>query len=142
VKYLLDTNVYVEALRTEESRQRFKTSFYPLLPVTFLSATVVYELHVNAADQRTKELLVEFVTRLERADRMVTPTYDDWVQAADIVTKIWGKDRSWRSKLPLLLNDILIALSARRIGATLLTYNAKDFNLIRKYKHFALRILK
>ncbi len=29
--------------------------------------------------------------------------------------------------VPVLLNDILIALCARRIGATLLTYSEKDF---------------
>jgi predicted nucleic acid-binding protein len=51
------------------------------------------------------------------------------------------RDRSWRSKLPALLNDILIALCARRIGATLLTYNGKDFRLIRRHKEFALRVL-
>jgi predicted nucleic acid-binding protein len=33
------------------------------------------------------------------------------------------------------------ALCARRIGATLLTYNARDFRLIRRHKEFALRVL-
>jgi len=49
------------------------------------------------------------------------------------------KDRSWRSKLPALLNDILIALSARRIGATVVTHNARDFRLIQRYRPFSLR---
>jgi len=43
--------------------------------------------------------------------------------------------------LPALLNDILIALCARRIGATLLTHNGQDFRLIRRHKEFALRVL-
>jgi len=58
------------------------------------------------------------------------------------VSAIEEKDRSWRSKLPALLNDILIALCARRAGATLLTYNKDDFRPIRRHKAFFLRILE
>jgi predicted nucleic acid-binding protein len=57
------------------------------------------------------------------------------------MTVIEERDRGWRSKLPALLNDVLIALSARRIGATVVTYNGKDFRLIRRHKEFLLRVL-
>jgi len=73
---------------------------------------------------------------------MVTPTFDDWTEAAALVTVIAARDRGWRSKLPRLLNDILIALGARRIGAILVTRNRKDFVLIRRHKGFSLRILE
>ena len=142
MKYLLDTNVYVEAFRSEEKRIQFQTTFYPLLPVTFLSATVAYELSVNAKNHRTQELVTDFVAHFARVSRIITPTFDDWIEASTIMTSIAEKDRSWRSKLPALLNDILIALSARRIGAMLLTYNRDDFLLIRKHKHFFLHILE
>jgi predicted nucleic acid-binding protein len=59
-----------------------------------------------------------------------------------VVTAIEARERSWRSKLPALLNDILIALSARRIGATLLTYNRDDFRLIHRHADFSLRVLE
>jgi len=79
---------------------------------------------------------------MERTGRVVNPTFEDWVEASAVVTAIEEKDRGWRSKLPALLNDILIALCARRIGATLLTYNKDDFRLIRRHKTFSLRILE
>jgi len=79
---------------------------------------------------------------MERTGRVVNPTFEDWVEASAVVTAIEKKDRGWRSKLPALLNDILIALCARRIGATLLTYNKDDFRLIRRHKNFSLRILE
>ena len=142
MKYLLDTNVYVEASRSAEKRSRFAKTFFPLLPVTYLAATLAYELSVNSANDITRALVADFVGRLERVGRTVTPTFDDWTEAADIVTRIAKSEKSWRSKLPQLQNDILIALSARRIGATLLTYNQEDFLLIRRHKHFSLRILK
>jgi predicted nucleic acid-binding protein len=142
VKYLLDTNVYIEACRSEETRTQFQKTFYPLIPFTFLSATVAYELSVNAADRDTRELVAGVVERLERVGRTVTPLFSDWLEASDIMTRMAKSEKSWRSKLPQLQNDILIALAARRIGATVLTYNREDFVLIRRHKHFSLHILK
>ena len=79
---------------------------------------------------------------MERTGRVVSPTFADWIETSKVVAAIEEKDRSWRSKLPMLLNDILIALCARRVGATLITYNKDDFRLIRRHKDFSLRILE
>jgi predicted nucleic acid-binding protein len=141
VKYLLDTNVYLEAVRSEDQRNQFRQTFFPLLPATYLSAVVAYELYVNAQNSPTRNLLREFIRPMERTGRVVTPTFADWLEASAIVEAIWEKERGWRSKLPVLLNDILIAFCARRIGATLLTYNRDDFRLIRRHKDFSLRVL-
>ena len=112
------------------------------MPFAFLSAVVAYELAVNARDERTRDALREFIHPMERAGRLVTPTFDDCVEVSQIVTAIEVKDRGWRSKLPALLNDILIALCARQIGANLITYNRDDFRLIRRCKDFQLRVLE
>jgi predicted nucleic acid-binding protein len=141
VKYLLDTNVYLEAVRSEEKKTQFRRTFFPLLPATFLCSVVAYELYVNAQNRPTRSLVGEFIRPMERTGRVVTPTFEDWVEASAVVDAIEEKDRGWRSKLPALLNDILIALCARRIGATLLTYNQDDFRLIRRHKDFSLRVL-
>ena len=141
MKIVLDTNVYVDACRSEEARTRFRASFVPLLPVTYLAAVVAYELRVDALDRQTRRLVDDLVGPLERTGRLLTPTFSDWVEASDIVTTIEQKDRAWRSKLPALLNDVLIALSARRAGATVVTRNARDFRLIQKHRTFSLRAL-
>ncbi len=141
MKYLLDTNVYLDASRSTARRDQFRTTFFPLLPATYLSAVVAYELMVNAADRRTRTHVEDFIRPLERTGRLVTPTFDDWVEASALVTAIELRDRGWRSKLTALLNDVLIALSARRIGAMVLTRNRDDFLLIRRHKGFSLRIL-
>ena len=141
MKYLLDTNVYLGAFRSEQKKAQFRQTFFPLLPATHLSSVVAYELYVNAQDGPPRSWAQEFIHPMERSGRVITPTFDDWVEASDIVTAVEQKDRGWRSKLPALLNDILIALCARRIGATLLTYNKDDFQLIHRHKDFSLRVL-
>lgn len=106
-----------------------------------LTAVVAYELRANALDASTRHLIDELIRPLERTGRLVTPAFADWLDAAEMVAAIEKRDASWRSKLPALLNDILIALCARRIGATVFTYNAKDFRLIHRHRPFSLRVL-
>ena len=142
MKYLLDTNVYLEAVRSEDKQARFRKTFFPLLPATFLSAVVAYELSVNAQDRRTPSLLREFIHPMERTGRVVAPTFDDWLKASAVMSAVGERGRAWRSKLPGLLNDILIALCARQIGALLFTYNREDFRLIRRHIGFSLRLLE
>jgi predicted nucleic acid-binding protein len=38
-------------------------------------------------------------------------------------------------------NDLLIALSARELGAVLVTCNARDFELLRRYIRFELTVV-
>ena len=142
MKYILDTNVYIGAFHSESRRVQFQQVFFPLLPATFLSAVVAYELSVNARDRHTQDLLNEYIAPMRRAGRIVAPAFDDWITASEIITAIGQGEKRWKSKLPLLLNDALIAICARRIGATLLTYNEADFCLIHRHKDFSLQILK
>jgi predicted nucleic acid-binding protein len=141
MKYVLDTSIYLGAFQSEERKARFRNTFFPLLPGTYLASVVAYELFVNAQDRQTRDLLRDYINPMERTGRIVAPGFEDWIEASEIVTAITQKGKSWRSKLPALLNDILIALCARRIGATLITYNRGDFLLIRRHKDFLLRIL-
>jgi hypothetical protein len=46
-----------------------------------------------------------------------------------------------KSKLPALVNDCLLALSARSIGATLYTRNRDDFTLLRSRRSFSLVVI-
>ena len=139
MKVVLDTSVYVDACRSADARARFRRAFLPLLPVTYLAAVVAYELRINALDPETRGLIDAMIHALQRTGRVVAPAFPDWVEASEVITRIERKDRAWRSKLPALLNDVLIALSARRIGATVVTHNARDFRLIQKYRPFSLR---
>ena len=139
MKIVLDTSVYVDACRSADARARFRSAFLPLLPVTHLAAVVAYELRMNTLDAETRGLVDAMFHPLERTGRVVAPTFPDWVEASEVITSIERKDRAWRSKLPALLNDVLIALSARRIGATVVTHNARDFRLIQKHRPFSLR---
>jgi predicted nucleic acid-binding protein len=137
MKCMLDTSVYIGAMRSAKERAKFSVSFTPLIPSTYLAAVVAYELYVNAQDRPTRRLVEEFVAPMERTNRVITPTFADWLSVARIISGILESDRSWKSKLPALVNDGLIALCARRIGARLFTRNEKDFRLIQRHLDFS-----
>ncbi|HWR59542.1 MAG TPA: hypothetical protein VN328_11705 [Thermodesulfovibrionales bacterium] len=44
-----------------------------------------------------------------------------------------------KSKLPQMVNEALIAMSARAIGATVVTLNSSDFEAIKSVRAFSYR---
>jgi predicted nucleic acid-binding protein len=58
------------------------------------------------------------------------PTAEDWWRAGDLVRTI-GDAHGWEvSKRREFQNDALIALTARRHGATVVTHNRRDFAIL------------
>jgi predicted nucleic acid-binding protein len=88
------------------------------------SAVVLSELR-RGARTRAAETLVDSLRRLA-AERWA-PTEHDWWEAGSLVRRI-GDNRGWEvAKRRDFQNDALIALTARRYGATIVTANRSDF---------------
>ena len=139
---LLDTNVYLFALKSAEGADFFERQFLPLVFQTYLSSIVVEELYAGALDNGAVRLVERQVGALERVGRVVNPTFQDWKDAGKLVAQITRKEPSRKREVQQMLNDILLAFSARRIGADLFTFNRDDFQLIRRYKPFSLKVLR
>ena len=138
---LLDTNVYLDALKSAAGATRFERQFLPLVFQTYLSSVVVEELYAGALDEGAVRLVERQVGALERVGRLVTPLFEDWKKAGKLVALITRREPGRKPKVQQMLNDILLALSARRMGADLYTLNRDDFKLIRRYQPFSLKLL-
>jgi predicted nucleic acid-binding protein len=122
---VFDTSVYIghwERGLYEESLAALRQAF-----VIRHSAVVLSELR-RGARTREAQRLVEMLYRL--AAVQWEPTVTDWWSAGELIRRIgdaqhWGKGRRRDFQ-----NDALIALTARRHGATVVTANAKDFALL------------
>ena len=128
-------------MRSDEGASFFERRFLPLVFQTHLSSVVVEELYAGALDGRAIRLVERYVGALERAGRLVNPTFEDWKEAGRLIARITREEPGRKAKLQQMLNDTLLALSARRIGAELFTFNRDDFKLIHRYRSFTLRIL-
>jgi predicted nucleic acid-binding protein len=141
VKRILDTNVYVHAINSETGAQLFLQRFTPLVFCTTLCSVVAQELDAGAVDPKATQLVEKYIGSLERTGRLVAPIFADWKEAGKLIAQLARKEPARRSKLQQLLNDVLIALCARRIGATVFTSNRDDFELIRRDRAFSLEVL-
>ena len=125
---LLDTSVYIEDFRTG----RFTLALLRSPWIIRCSVVVLHELRRGA---RTNVEL-RFVAELARKVRIITPTEHHWLESAEILSRIRGKKGCDANKLRELAFDVLIALSARDVGATLITCNREDFAEIGKWISF------
>jgi len=139
---LLDTNVYLFALKSPAGAAFFEQQFRPLVFRTYLSSVVAEELYAGALDPTGVRLVEAYVGALERVGRVTTPTFQDWKDAGTLVARITRQEPTRKAKVQQMLNDILLALNARRLGADLFTFNREDFELIRRHRSFSLKVLK
>ena len=80
----------------------------------------------------------ELVDQFDRLGRVVTPDARAWNLAGDVLGDIRRREPGLRAKIVSLWNDALIALSARQIGAVIVTDNVRDFELLRRSVRFDL----
>jgi predicted nucleic acid-binding protein len=79
-----------------------------------------------------------FVDGLAKNLRVIEPNEREWIQSGRIVNRIVAAKIYDLHKTRKLHFDVLIALTARRIGAYLITCNVDDFTAIRAYLDFNL----
>jgi predicted nucleic acid-binding protein len=127
---ILDTSVYTDNLRFG----RFKQKILDLKLVVRCSAVVLAELSRGA---RSREMR-RFVDGLAKNLRIIAPTEREWIESGKIVCHLIAERGYDVNKTREIHFDVLIALTARRIGAYLITCNSKDFIAIQKYVGFEL----
>ena len=66
------------------------------------------------------------------------PTEKIWLDSGDIVARIATAKGYEKRKIQELSFDVLIALTAHSLGATVITLNTEDFEDIRRYRRFRL----
>ncbi len=132
---VLDTNVYVTALREGIAGSTF-ARIQDWAPRTFLASVVSAELRAGAVDPTGRLIVHELTDRFDRLGRVVTPTASSWSAAGDVLGDVRRREPALRDRIPSLWNDLLIALSARQIGAALVSGNVRDFELLRRFLRF------
>ena len=131
MKFLLDTNVYFAAIHEAGFLDTYGPLLLRIAPRTFLSSVVRFELLQGARGDLGRARVTGATRHLERTGRLVTPSHGDWERAGRIQGALWDENPRLRTKS--FQNDILIASSARRIGATVVSENLVDFGTIARY---------
>jgi len=125
-RVLLDTNVFIDYLRS----RRYGDWVWGggEARIRFLSAVVLMELRVGA-DTLARRRAVDRIRDAFPAERVVAPTAGLFDRAGELFQTIHGH-RPERGDRLAPMNDLLIALTAWRIGASIVTANTGEFNRI------------
>jgi predicted nucleic acid-binding protein len=122
---ILDSDIYIghwERGLYQEDLARVAKAF-----IVRHSSVVLSELRRGARTPQARRL-VDSLHRIARV--RWEPSDQDWWEAGRLVREI-GDAENWEiNKRREFQNDALIALTARRHGATIVTGNAGDFNLL------------
>jgi len=123
---ILDTSIYIghwEAGRYDVLLADVRQAF-----IVRHSAVVLSELR-RGARTRQAQRQVDHLFRIARV--VWEPTAADWWEAGKLVRQV-GDREGWEiGKRREFQNDALIALTARRYGATIVTSNHDDFALLK-----------
>lgn len=126
---IFDTSVFIDQLRTNKHKEKIST----LTGLIRNSAVVLAELLRGAA----KHEELAFIKVLTENYPILTPTEKNWLESGEILSKVYCEMGYKPEKLRDLHFDVLIALTARNYGATVITSNVADFELIQRYRPFA-----
>jgi len=130
--HLIDSNVYIHAFRDVAFGEALRQFHQKHLPHLVLSAVVAHELLVGAANAaRERSLRRGLLEPCRTRQRLHVPARQTWEMAATI-DRLLRKRINLQSRLQTrsFSNDILIAASARELGAMIVTENSVDFNTI------------
>lgn len=128
---LYDTSVYIHALRLGNTALLQTRNLLHGSPL-WLSAVVLEEMYAGT-DGAGRKLLLRLERDFDRVGRLLVPVLSDWTRTGIVLAQIgakYGYEKIGRARLT---NDTLISTSAARLGATVLTKNARDFQLIAEF---------
>ena len=135
-KVILDTNIYIDMIKSGELE-----IFYQQRYLIYLPAIVLMELKAGAHSKEAIDAINELRDYFKRKNRIINHTTDEFDLAGEILAKLQSEKGYNLKKTYSLANDVLIALTARKIGAEVATQNKRDFEAIKGIKDFRLKIL-
>lgn len=142
-KIVYDTSFYIGFLRSKSFALSIRSRYEADIPVTVFSSVVEQELLAGATDQLKLAAVEGLYRPFERARRIVTPSHSIWQQAGRALGTMRRTRRDLVDRLGgSFVNDLLIALSARSVGATVVTLNADDYRMIARYVPLRIEVLQ
>ena len=134
---MIDTNLYVDWLNSGH----FGEVLFEAGAVKYLSAVVLMELRAGAFGATDRRLVRRLQAAFEKAGRLLVPTGAVFDEAGETLRRLQSERGYNLAASHSIVNDVLIALSARASGAIVVTQNGRDFRAIQAIRPFRLEIV-
>lgn len=136
---LFDTSVYITALRRGNDAALALRRIGADAPL-WLSSVVLEELYAGASG-RQKPVIEKLERDFDRIKRIVVPNLSDWTLTGRVLSRLaakYGFEEIGRGRLT---NDALIAMSAGRLGVSVLTANEGDYRRLAEFREFRWQVI-
>lgn len=134
-RYTVDTNLYIDALRTDSGKAALQAFHSAYAPFEHLSAVVVQELRAGVRRPAAAQLEAAIIEPFERRGRLFTPSYSAWKESGRVLSELVTPS-NWSAVPRSFVNDVLLAMSCRESGIVLVTKNVSDFARIAAVRDF------
>lgn len=134
-KILIDTNVWIDWI----NKGVYETLLLNKNTVKYLSSIVLMELYAGVYKPEDLKRVDQLVRAFHRTNRIISPSIENYREAGNIMAKLQRRHGFQIKKTMGLSHDILISLTARSIGAIVLTSNRQDFELLQPFCSFHLQ---
>ncbi len=132
--YVIDTNIYVDALRNGEQMGELKRFLLRAGTRVRLNGIVAMELLAGAGSPAHIDAVSALITPYGLRGWTTSPSFEACAQAGRALAGLaLGKRGRRRTIPPALVSDALIAASCREAGAVLVTKNAADFATLQRH---------
>lgn len=136
-RIVIDTNVYIDWM----NEGQHEAILFQREAVKYLSAVVLMELLAGAFSLGDRRLVQEVTSAFAKVGRILAPTASIYEEAGDVLRRLQTTRGYTMASAYGLTNDVLIALSARSIGATVITQNEQDFVAIQTIRPFKMALV-
>lgn len=110
----------------------FGQSIEPQIATALFPSIVFYELTATSIDQTTLKKYERWRISLNKIDRVLTPTANDWWETAKAIRRLYIKKHAPVTKLKTLQNDALIARLSVKNDGFVVTIDVDDFEIIKR----------
>ncbi len=99
------------------------------------------ELSAGAFSVRDRRLVREVTSAFAKVGRILAPTVSIYEDAGEVLRRLQESQGYTMASAYGLVNNVLIALSARSVGAVVITQNERDFEAIQAIRSFKLAVV-
>jgi predicted nucleic acid-binding protein len=137
-RLVIDTNIYIDWFNAG----RHEDILFQRDTIKHLSAVALMELRAGASSLHDRRLVQRVESACAKVGRILVPSRAVFGEAGDTLRRL--QDTSgWRIETShSIVNDVLIALSARAIGATVVTQNERHYRAIQAVRPFQLVVVR
>jgi len=136
-RVVIDTNIYIDWFNAG----CYEDILFQQNAVKHLSAVVLMELRAGAFSVADRRLVQRVQTAFEKAGRILVPSRAVYSEAGNVLRRLDNARGFHMAAAHSIVSDVLIAVSARSIGATVFTQHDRHYHAIQAVLPFRLVVV-